>query len=256
MTGVLNSRAPGGAYNLAMSGAPLSQYLVFAEYAVREFAPSALVFVVVGNDFDESSCDVRPHEGMHCIRLREDGATLELIPSYGDSTIRSLAKSSALLRYVVFNLGINWRVLLARIMPSEVADQRYVGNTSSDAAPERMAKSKAMVDYFFKELSGKSAGTPVIFVLDGMRPDLYSSASLAAAGGSYFDLMRKYFNDQARRFGHEVIDMQSVFADHYKIHGRRFEFPTDGHWNEIGHELAAQQILASRTYRRIRGAEL
>jgi hypothetical protein len=254
ITGVLNSHAPGGAYNVAVSGAPLSQYLAFAGWSVSEFEPRALVFVVVGNDFDESLCDLRPHEGMHCVTLR-DGADLELIPSRGDSTIRSLAKSSALLRYVVFNLGFNWRLPLGRLMPSEVADQRYVGNTSSDTDPERMAKSKAVVDYFLKELPGRAGDTPVIFVIDGMRPNLYSSETMAAARGSYFDLMREYFKDQAVRFGHEVIDMQSVFEDHYRTHGKRFEFPTDGHWNELAHDLAAQQVLASRTYQRVQGTK-
>ena len=41
-------------YSIAASGAPLSQYLVFAGHAVREFGAGAAVINVVGNDFDES----------------------------------------------------------------------------------------------------------------------------------------------------------------------------------------------------------
>ena len=41
-------------YSFAGSGAPLSQYLVWAGYAVKEYGARAVVINVVGNDFDES----------------------------------------------------------------------------------------------------------------------------------------------------------------------------------------------------------
>src|SRR2546430_6699340 len=41
-------------YSFAGSGAPLSQYLIWARHAVREFGARAVVINVVGNDFDES----------------------------------------------------------------------------------------------------------------------------------------------------------------------------------------------------------
>jgi hypothetical protein len=42
-------------YAFGVSGAPLSQYLGFAELARRRYGATAMVFVVVGNDFDESN---------------------------------------------------------------------------------------------------------------------------------------------------------------------------------------------------------
>ena len=41
-------------YSFAASGAPLSQYLIWARHAVREYGAQALLINVVGNDFDES----------------------------------------------------------------------------------------------------------------------------------------------------------------------------------------------------------
>ncbi len=41
-------------YSFAASGAPLSQYLVWARHAVRVYGAQALVINVVGNDFDNS----------------------------------------------------------------------------------------------------------------------------------------------------------------------------------------------------------
>src|ERR1700693_2535251 len=41
-------------YSSGSSGAPLSQYLVWARHAVQEYGAQALIINVVGNDFDES----------------------------------------------------------------------------------------------------------------------------------------------------------------------------------------------------------
>src|SRR5262245_53576418 len=41
-------------YSFAAGGAPLSQYLIWAEHAVHTYGARALVINVVGNDFDES----------------------------------------------------------------------------------------------------------------------------------------------------------------------------------------------------------
>src|SRR5438552_557341 len=41
----------GRVYSIGLSGAPLSQYLVFAEFSRTTFRPNAMVFVIIGNDF-------------------------------------------------------------------------------------------------------------------------------------------------------------------------------------------------------------
>ena len=42
----------GRVYSFGASGAPLSQYLVWAQYAAQKYRPAGLAIVVVGNDFD------------------------------------------------------------------------------------------------------------------------------------------------------------------------------------------------------------
>ena len=46
-------------YSLGLSGAQLADYLSFAQYASNEFHPCAMVFIVIGNDFDESLAKYR-----------------------------------------------------------------------------------------------------------------------------------------------------------------------------------------------------
>jgi hypothetical protein len=44
----------GRVYSMGLSGAPLSQYLVFAEYSNITFRPKSMAFIIIANDFDES----------------------------------------------------------------------------------------------------------------------------------------------------------------------------------------------------------
>ena len=70
------------------------------------------------------------------------------------------------------------------------------------------------------------------------------------ANGSYFESMKVYFIEQARKIGSAVIDMLPVFVDHYKENGKRFEFyPVDAHWNALGHELVADEIQSSSLFK-------
>ena len=64
---------------------------------------------------------------------------------------------------------------------------------------------------------------------------------------SYFVQMRTRLISEAKRLGFNVIDMEPQFLKAYAADGKPFEYPSDGHWNAHGHEVAAaaaQQALA------------
>jgi len=42
-----------------------------------------------------------------------------------------------------------------------------------------------------------------------------------------------------------VVDMQPAFIARNRADGARFEFPTDSHWNELGHRLVAEELRGS-----------
>ncbi|HSA67356.1 MAG TPA: hypothetical protein VLE24_06795 [Methyloceanibacter sp.] len=91
----------------------------------------------------------------------------------------------------------------------------------------------------------------ILFTLDGFRyPD-----GAAGGSGTYFDLMRRAFRSKAESLGYEVIDLDSRFFEHYLAHAQRFEYPRDGHWNEIGHAVAARAVLASELVSRLTGRQ-
>jgi hypothetical protein len=225
-------------YSFAASGAPLSQYLIWARHAVKQYGATALVINVVGNDFDESLAAYKTGPGFW-LYVSDANQDLHLkLFEYHPSELRNLLVASALARYAIFNLQA---AALAFRAPAATG---YAGNTSADASESRIRNSVAAVDAFFRDLADLVGLPPdrVLFTLDGMR---YPEAA-EAARGSYFDVMRRAFKSKAESLGYEVADLDSWF---FARHGERFEYPRDGHWNATGHEVAAEAVRASNLMR-------
>ena len=89
------------------------------------------------------------------------------------------------------------------------------------------------------------------FVMDGIRPNLYSPKSLQESHGSYYDIMRQYFIKIATIKGYEVLDMQPYFIKTHQENNTTFEYPTDNHWNKNGHKLVAEKIANTKVYKEL-----
>jgi hypothetical protein len=243
-------------YSFGASGAPLSQYLIWAGHAVREYGARAVVINLVGNDFDQSYISYHNGPGWWVYASGSDGTLhLELI-EYRPGWLTSLVRLSSLARYVFFNLQFTrtWEEIRSFFFGSPAAAAPpYAGNTAAQADPARVKISLAVIDAFFRDLP-TIVGLPpdrVLFTLDGFRyPD-----NEAGGRGTYFDLMRRAFLSKSSSLGYEVIDLDPDFFQHYAAHVQRFEYPHDGHWNEIGHGVAAKAILASKLVGRLTGSQ-
>lgn len=243
----------GRVYSFGASGSPLSTYLAYAQYATKEFNADALVFIIVGNDFDESLMKNKSAPGFHYFLNESDCLRLVRI-DYQPTLIRRILRKSKLARYAYFNFKLALQSIENMLDdPGGNLEGKYVGYTRADFDEERISDSKNVIDEFFEELPLQTGlgNEKILFIIDGMRPHLYDPALLMQAKGSYFDLMRAYFIEVAEEEGYEVIDMQPVFKNKHENEGIRFEFPSDGHWNEAGHKLVAEQIKLSAVYREV-----
>jgi hypothetical protein len=182
--------------------------------------------------FDDS------REGMPLVRVDMDSGILHKVKTW--------SRVSALSRYVRQNLGLS--ATYRRLRDPKL---RYVGNVAASVTQERIERSERAVDAFLMRLPDDS-GVPVrriVFVVDGIRPDLYTEEELRKAQGSYFDTMRRYFSAQATELGYTSIDMQPRFRERHRLTGERFEYPDDAHWNEAGHAMVAEAVKETRVFR-------
>lgn len=241
-------------YSFGASGAPLSQYVVWAREARERWKAKALAIVVVGNDWDESLAEYKVGPGFHHYVEGPGGVLMlrrfDLRPSWR----RELVRKSALARYLYFNLQVQERLPAAlgwrQAFVDQAHAQEYVGNTRAAADKVRLDRSKAVTQAFLRDLVVVAGWAPerVVFVVDGIR---YPSDG-PAVQGSYFVQMRSYFIGEARKAGFEAADMDPHFFARFQADARRFEYPTDGHWNGHAHAVAAEALSATRTFSRCR----
>lgn len=251
---ILDARVKGRGrvYSIGLSGAPLSQYLVFAQFARTTFRPDAMAFVIIGNDFDESLLKYNSDPRFHY--FEENGGQLALHRvDYELSTARTILRRSAFVRYVMLNL------LAGHVLEDVRRSLAQLGQARADLhGPEitqetRLYDSKRAVDQFFVALpaaSGLDIGS-IVFVVDALRPEMYSAEALAQAESAYISQMRRYFMKQARSRGYEVIDMQPAFIERHRLDHSSFELPPDGHWNALGHEIVAREMQKSAVFSRL-----
>ena len=138
-------------YSVGISGSQLAQYLAFAQYAWSEFQPEAMVFVIVGNDFDESLTKYRNEPGLHYFQTEAGSDDLKLIRiDYQPRILKKFLRNSALVRYLWGTVGIG--NISAPVFPRPDKEVQYVGNTAAYAGEDRLANSRLVVDQFFSEL--------------------------------------------------------------------------------------------------------
>jgi hypothetical protein len=237
-------------YSFGASGAALSQYLVWARYAVSKFKARALVINVVGNDFDESRIEYVSSPGFWYYAPGADGGLHLQLVEFHPGAMTALVRHSALLRYLALNLGaaykfdaiMNW---LRGHDGGGHALERYAGFTLANPSPPRVVASKAAVDAFLRDL-GQIGLSPqcIAFTVDGFRyPDVVERDA-----GTFFDIMRRYFFEQASARGFEAIDLDPLFFARYQKTGERFDFfPIDSsHFNANGHRVIADALRSSR----------
>ena len=237
-------------YTFGKSGAPLSQYLIYAEYARDTFSPDAMAIVVVSNDFDRSLTKYTSSSpSWHRFVENHDGA-LELVRyDFSPSWKHRAVRKSALAMYLTANLKLK-ELRLPWGSRGQAAVKGTAGDTRLNEDPRaaaRITDSKRAVDEFFSQLPTRSglSTSRIALVVDGLRPEVYEDSQPNSSQGRPFDVMRRYLMDAADSKGYVVIDMQPIFMNHYKTNGNRFEFPNDFHWNSLGHELFADALAHS-----------
>jgi hypothetical protein len=240
-------------YSFGASGAPLSQYLVYARHARENYNVRSMIFVIVANDFDESLPGYATHRAFHV--FQPDGKGSYELALRGEYVpVRGLLRQSALVRYLHFHLKVSrtW-ARLRNLAAGRQEQAQYADNTAADTSDKRMQDAHTAVDAFLRLLPSYAAlpSQNIVLVVDAPRSALYAAQSLADVPvAGYFQPIRRYLLEEARERGYQVVDMAPYFFAEHKKTGIHFEWPTDGHWNGEGHKGAYEEVRSSTFYRR------
>lgn len=241
----------GRVYSIGLSGGALPQYLASAAYACATFHPQALAFVIIGNDFHESLLKYNVEPQLHHF---DDQGRLTLA-GYELPLPKRILRHSAFVRYVMYNAMTGARLEQIR---NRLRGAHAAASLQATSEEQLLRDSRQAVDWFLEQLPSRCKVDPrnVLFVLDAVRPEIYSAATLPQAIDGFHGKMRAYLAAEAGRRGHQVLDMQPVFIARHEQDGSRFEFPTDKHWNALGHRLVADEMRRSAMFAGLFGAGL
>lgn len=236
-------------YAFGSSGCPLSTYLKYAEWVRDLYKPDHYAFCIVGNDFDECFQEYKTNGGTLTFFPKgvASPSMQDLVTKYYNphrSLLTSIFRHSAVARYLVYNCEVD---------PRRIEFNVTSGGKREVIDPKRVRLGREAIAHFIRllpEATGVKTEN-IVLILDAERANIYEP-SPRDAGRSYYSQMKQKLVEAAVSTDIHLIDMEEPFTNHFRENRQKFEFPTDGHWNELGHSLVAKVILASEFWSQMR----
>jgi hypothetical protein len=254
--GILGTRGEGKSrvYAYGASGSPLSTYLKYAQWVGEGYDAKHFIFSIVANDFDESFLEYRSRSRRASLTFFPESiespglADLVTVPYYPEKTKRSFLtktfRQSAVARYLLYNCEVDPRRIAFNIQPNV--------QTQSKPDSDRLDLGYRSIDHFIRLLP-EATGVPprnILLVLDAERHLIYDSDS-DKSHPSFYALMKEKLIETAANAQIDWINLSEAFGTHYKANHMKFEFPTDGHWNKLGHSIVADAIMKTEFWKQI-----
>ncbi|MBF0487171.1 MAG: hypothetical protein HQK98_03335 [Nitrospirae bacterium] len=233
-------------YSFGVNGASLSQYLQTSRYVNRRFNPDILVFNIVHNDFDESLCSMILMSGFMCLEENGAGFTEAIKPAMASRNKTMFKKfifeRSALLRYLWVNLSLK-----RSISSLSIYNKIFTGGTgkfyNANVDVQRLAGLKqrlfGVADYLMGKIKEENPNKKVFFIMDAPRADIYDGT----LDNSSVIWLNRLFMKTCMAHNFNCVDLTEYFYRRYKAAHVHFESPYDWHWNEHGHESAAEALF-------------
>lgn len=225
-------------YNIALSGAPLSQYHAYANEICNRYRPKKLLILLVSNDFGQSLKEHRTRNGW--FHYDEHSA---LMPTpYEVTWVRKLANNSSLVQYLYFNLraGDIYRKFFRGYSKSKIIEDEASLKSIS------LALDKRAIDIFFETFNPQCVNKKdILFITDANRDIVMFPETNVYASDGISSPSFEYFKKVASSKNFKTLDLHATFREDYKKNKKPFEDKYDWHWTNHAHNLAAQAILES-----------
>ena len=235
---------PTEVYRFAVSGAPLTQYLLMIEREVLAYQPDAVVVLLCHNDFDEMFRFVQGRYTSSFLKLRMAGGQVaeEIPPVPWKPTLADWLRRTATARYLYYRWQVRvdtLRNVLLGIAPAQA--QRYEANVDIAAVERVWPDVVAATDHVFGRLEAlaRRSGTRLVIVIDGVRQAIYDGDTSQALA------LNRLAGELAGKHGFAFVDLHPAFQADWRANRQGFELPSDSHWNEHGHMVAARAVAAA-----------
>ncbi len=231
-------------YRFGISGAPLSHYLAMARHVAQTYHPDMIVLVLVHNDFDESFAAVAGRYTSSFLKFRMDGSQVagEIPPAPYRASWRDGLRQTATLRYLYYRQKLNPANLVARVWAAR--PPVYQANVALDNVMTQRDVIRGATDYAFarfQALSQEHSFRPLL-IMDGDRRAIAAGADSAPLYGSGALWLNAMAAEAAAKTELPFIDLHPLFEADWRLNRQSLNFVSDNHWNEHGHQVAAQAL--------------
>ena len=216
-------------YALGKSGDPLSQYIAYAEFAIDEFEPDNLIFLIIDNDYDESWLKYKSSPATHYFNNNEELVRVDFKPSLKGLILRK----SDFLYFLHKDLKIH--VQLKKMFTN---NKQKIQKKDYELRIEDM---KRAAEIFLEKISHIGKDRNIILIVDGDRRLIYQNKKNRnndAIGKSHKHLLanaKKYKNIK-------VIDLHPLFFNDWIKNKKKFNSTNDYHWNTYGHSFVGKNL--------------
>ncbi|WP_320674926.1 hypothetical protein [Prochlorococcus sp. MIT 1341] len=235
---------------LASGGNAAAQYFTDFRFAVSSLQSDNTIFVfyIAGNDFYESYPEYKDIKiGTYFKRSKSGFDFYPYTSNFKIALRRFVLRNSSTARYLAYNMPIASMALkypFCLFLGSTCTENTITtpSDTLEDYNKNKVSDAKKGVDRFLGEMVSFSKNrvkkTNIIFLVDSIRDYIYHDHQYKESPYS----QRNYFIKQAKKFGFRVLDMKPVFEKDYALNSVYFNFRHDGHFNEYGHSILAEEI--------------
>ena len=173
-----------------------------------------------------------------------------VLAEYNPSLTRKILRNSKLAMYLITNVKVHNIMNIDLKLGKNDKRESFVSNFSANYNEEfwndATWATRTYLDNVEKYTSAKSRN--ILFVIDGIRPQLYNGKFEKSVIESFWYQMRKYFMQEAAKRNYEVLDMNKLFSEDYNVNKKKFEYKTDAHWNSYGHFIVAKSITKTKVW--------
>ena len=224
---ILNNQTGYDVYPISASQPTLAQNLAFAQFAVKEFNPKKIIFLIYSS-YKESLLSNRNFVGMHS--FDDKNGYILRVTDYTPSLLKIILSKSYLMNYLYKNIQVQFLFKFSGNKRKKVVSDLKISTQQDERAKEAFLTGVG-------KLNLEAENIMLVFVEDLSMAYLNQPRSLK-------DPVVK-FSQQVQEKGYQVLDLHPYFRKHFEANKQRFEFEIDFHWNEIGNQIAADAIMQS-----------
>jgi hypothetical protein len=214
-----------------------------AEREVVAYRPDWIVVNVVHNDFDESYRFVQGRYTSSFMKFRVSKGRVvgDLPPTPWAPAWTDTLRHTATARFFLYRWQVRPQVIVDLFLPRQADNGPVAANVGIGQILAQKQEFAAVTDHAVSRLATAASGigARLLLVMNGDLDAIYRGGAASPALA-----LNRTLADTAKRHDVALIDMHPIFAAHWAANHRRFNFESDGHWNELGHSLVGAAIAA------------